>query len=83
MFCVNMDADDSRAESMEDMTAAATEPIPNTPTQVGVRFCRASGRIFPASPRSKGGGKPYSVWFQSEERSRKSQRETLQRWNFK
>lgn len=65
MFCVNMDAEDSRTESMEDMTAAATEPMPNTDTQVGVRYCRASGRIFPASPRSKGGGRPYAVWFQS------------------
>lgn len=65
MFCVNMDAEDSSAESMEDITAAATEPIPNTDNQVGVRYCRASGRMFPASPRSKGGGRPYAVWFQS------------------
>lgn len=37
MFCVNMDAEDSSTESMEDMTAAATEPMPNTDNQVGVR----------------------------------------------
>lgn len=65
MFCVNMDAEDSSAESMEDITAAATETMPSTDTQVGVRCCRARGRIFPASPRSKGGGRPYAVWFQS------------------
>ena len=65
MFCVNIDAEDSSTESIEDMTAAATEPMPNTDTQLGVRYCRASGRIFTASPRSKGGGRPYAVWFQS------------------
>lgn len=32
-----MDAEDSSTESMEDITAAATEPMPNTETQVGVR----------------------------------------------
>lgn len=64
-FCVNMDAEDSSAESMDDMTAAAIEPMPNTDNQVGVRYCRASGRMFTASPRSNGGGKPYSVIFQS------------------
>ncbi len=37
MFCVNMDAEDSSTESMEDITAAATEPMPNTDNQVGVR----------------------------------------------
>lgn len=65
MFCVNMDAEDSKAESMDDMTAAAMEPVPNTDNQGGVRYRRASGRMFPASPRSNGGGKPYSVRFQS------------------
>lgn len=58
MFCVNMDAEDSSAESMDDMTAAATEPMPSTDNQVGVRYCRASGRMFAASPRSNGGGEP-------------------------
>lgn len=58
MFLVNKDAEDSSAESMEDITAAATEPMPSTETQVGVRYCRASGRIFPESPRSIGGGSP-------------------------
>lgn len=61
-----MDAKERRAESVEDMTAALMAPIPNTDTQDGVRFCRASGSTFPASPRSNGGGRPYSVWFQSE-----------------
>jgi len=37
MFCVNMDAEDSSAESMEDITAAATQPMPNTDNQEGVR----------------------------------------------
>lgn len=65
MFCVNMDAEDSSAESMDDMTAAAIEPMPNTDNQVGARYCMASGRMFAASPRSKGEGKPYAVMFQS------------------
>ena len=57
---------ESRTESVEDMTAALMAPIPNTDTQYGVKFCRASGSTFPASPRSNGGGRPYCVWFQSE-----------------
>ena len=52
MFWVNIDAEESSTESMEDITAAAKAPMPNTDTQVGVRYSRASGKIFGASPRS-------------------------------
>lgn len=73
MFCVNMDAEDSSTESMDDMTAAATELMPNTDNQGGARYCKARGRMFPASPRSKGEGKPYAVIFQSQREKRGNQ----------
>lgn len=40
-----MEAEESRPASQEDMTAAATAPMPNTETAGGVKCCRASGRI--------------------------------------
>lgn len=61
----NKEAEESRAESMDDMTAAATAPMPMIDTYVGVRNCRAMGRIEPAWPRLYGVGKPYVVEFQS------------------
>ncbi|TNN37755.1 hypothetical protein EYF80_052083 [Liparis tanakae] len=49
-----MEAEDSRAESMEDMTAAATAPMPMTEMYGGVRYCSAMGRMEPAWSRSNG-----------------------------
>jgi len=85
MLWVNIDAEERSAESMEDMTAAAREQIPNKDTQDGVRYCSTRGRIFPTSPRSYGGGKPYSVWFQSDvqtdrQRMRLIQEDSLREW---
>ena len=36
-------------ESADDMTAAATDPSPITPAQVGVRYCITRGRISAGS----------------------------------
>ena len=35
----------SMLESADDITAAATAPSPIIPTQLGVRYCKTSGRI--------------------------------------
>lgn len=53
-----MEAEESRAESQEDMTAAATAAMPNTETVGGVKCCSASGRIRPVWPRWWGVGSP-------------------------
>lgn len=58
MFDEKMEADDNRAESVDDITAAPTAPMPITEMYGGVRCCRARGRIRPVCPRSHGGGKP-------------------------
>ena len=49
---MNIDAEESSSESMEDMTAAANVAMPITDTQDGVRYSRARGKMFAASPRS-------------------------------
>lgn len=58
MFEENSEAEERRAESMEDMTAAATAPIPMMDTYGGTRYCRAIGRMAPACSRSYGLGSP-------------------------
>ncbi|CAG05140.1 unnamed protein product [Tetraodon nigroviridis] len=45
-------------ESADDITAAATHPIPMMEIKEGVRCCRAMGRMKDASPRSYGDGEP-------------------------
>lgn len=42
-----MEADDRRAESVDDITAAPTAPMPMTEMYGGVRWCRTRGRIRP------------------------------------
>lgn len=54
----NSEAEERRAESMEDMTAAATAPIPMMETYGGTRYCRAIGRMAPAWSRWYGVGNP-------------------------
>lgn len=66
MLELKTEAPESNAESADDITAAATHPIPTMVMMVGVRCCRQMARIRDASPRSNGGGEPYVVWFQSE-----------------
>lgn len=58
MLTLKTDAAESNAESADDMTAAATQPVPMMETKVGVRCCRVMGRTKDASPRSKGDGEP-------------------------
>lgn len=58
MLTLKTDEAESRAESAEDMTAAATHPVPMMEMKVGVRCCRAMGRTKAASPRSNGEGEP-------------------------
>lgn len=58
MFKENTEVDDNSAESVDDMTAAATAPIPMTEMKDGVRYCRVSGRTMVWSPRSHGEGEP-------------------------
>ena len=62
-----MEAADSMEESTEDITAAATAPIPMKATKGGVRCRRMTGMTRPACPRSNGDGEPYEVRFQSDE----------------
>ena len=42
-----MEAAERRAESVDDITAAATAPMPMTEMYGGVRYCRESGKIKP------------------------------------
>lgn len=49
---------DNRMESADDITAAATHPMPMMAIKLGVRFCRTMGSTMAASPRSYGDGEP-------------------------
>ena len=53
-----MEAIDSKIESADDITAAATHPVPIMAMMDGVRCCRVMGRTMAASPRSYGDGEP-------------------------
>lgn len=46
------EAAEIKAESADDITAAATHPIPMIATVNGVRCCKTTGRTIAASPRS-------------------------------
>lgn len=58
MLLLKTEAAESNAESADDITAAATHPIPTMEMTEGVRCCRAIGRTKAASPRSYGEGEP-------------------------
>lgn len=55
---VMTEAAESKTESADDITAAATQLKPIIEIKAGVRCCRAMGRTRAASPRSYGGGDP-------------------------
>lgn len=71
MLELKTEAPESNAESADDITAAATHPVPIMETMVGVRCCRQMARARDASPRSRGDGEPYVVRFQSEAEKKK------------
>lgn len=58
MLEVKTEAAESIAESADDITAAATHPVPIMEMKDGVRCCRAMGRARADSPRSYGEGEP-------------------------
>lgn len=58
MLLLKTEAAESKAESADDITAAATHPIPMMEMKEGVRCCSAMGRTKAASPRSYGDGEP-------------------------
>lgn len=58
MLTLKTDEAESKAESADDMTAAATHPVPVMEMKAGVRCCRVMGRTKDASPRSNGDGEP-------------------------
>lgn len=58
MLKLKTEAAESKEESVDDITAAATHPIPIMEIIDGVRCCRAMGRARAASPRSYGDGEP-------------------------
>lgn len=58
MLDVMTEAAESKIESADDITAAATHPIPRMEMKVGLRCCRAMGRAKAACPRSYGDGEP-------------------------
>lgn len=58
MLEVKIEAAESMMESADDITAAATHPVPTMETKAGVRCSRAMGRAIAASPRSYGDGDP-------------------------
>lgn len=58
MLEVNTEAAESKIESADDITAAATHPVPIMEMKIGVRCCRVMGRTKAASPRSYGDGEP-------------------------
>lgn len=66
MFEEKREVAESSPESVDDITAAATAPIPMIETKGGARFSRTSGMMKVCSPRICGDGRPYCVWFQSE-----------------
>ncbi len=61
-------------ESVDDITAAATQPVPIMEMTVGVRYCSVMGMTRAVSPRSSGDGEPYAVRFQSEARTQQKER---------
>ena len=58
MLEVKTEAAESKAESADDITAAATHPVPMMEMKDGVRCCRVRGRTRADSPRSYGDGEP-------------------------
>lgn len=58
MLLLKTEDADSKKESAEDITAAATHPIPIMEMKPGVRCCNTMGRNRAASPRSYGDGDP-------------------------
>lgn len=66
MLELKTEAPESNEESADDITAAATHPVPIMVMMAGVRCCRQMARTRDASPRSNGDGEPYVVRFQSE-----------------
>ncbi len=52
MFVVKTEAAESKIESADDITAAATQPVQMMEMKDGVRCCREMGRTIAASPRS-------------------------------
>lgn len=58
MLEVKTEVVEIKIESADDITAAATHPIPMMEMKGGVRCCRAMGRIIALSPRSCGKGEP-------------------------
>lgn len=58
MFLMKIEEDESRKESADDITAAATHPIPMMAIKLGVRCCKTMGSTMVASPRSYGDGEP-------------------------
>lgn len=66
MLELKTEAPESNAESADDITAAATHPVPTMLMMADVRCCSQMARTRDASPRSNGGGEPYVVKFQSK-----------------
>ena len=58
MLQVKMVTIEIKAESADDIAAAAMAPVPMIEMKVGVRCCRAIGRTMAPSPRSNGDGEP-------------------------
>lgn len=58
MFLMKIEDADSRKESADDITAAATHPMPMMAIKLGVRCCRTMGSTMAPSPRSYGDGEP-------------------------
>lgn len=58
MLELKTEAAESKTESIDDIAAAATHPVPTMEMKGGVRCCRAMGRANAASPCSYGEGDP-------------------------
>lgn len=58
MLEVKMEENESKAESADDITAAAMAPVPMIEIAIGGRCWSVIGRIIGASPRSSGDGDP-------------------------
>lgn len=52
------EAAESKLESADDITAAATDPIPMMEITEGVRCCRTMGKAKADCPRPCGDGEP-------------------------